>query len=74
LTNNPSGNPVVEWLGYVLYGIYVFAALIVLMNLLIAVMSNTFQEVQASTSSYFNVVFAKSYELRVFLRVNKYFY
>ncbi|OWF44847.1 short transient receptor potential channel 3-like [Mizuhopecten yessoensis] len=46
LTNNPSRGPMVVALGYILYGIYVFAALVVLMNLLIAVMSNTFQEIQ----------------------------
>ncbi|XP_033724598.1 short transient receptor potential channel 3-like [Pecten maximus] len=46
LTNNPSRGTLVVALGYILYGIYVFAALVVLMNLLIAVMSNTFQEIQ----------------------------
>ncbi|XP_069112758.1 short transient receptor potential channel 7-like [Argopecten irradians] len=46
LTNNPSRGVFVVALGYILYGIYVFAALVVLMNLLIAVMSNTFQEIQ----------------------------
>ncbi|XP_060073791.1 short transient receptor potential channel 7-like [Ylistrum balloti] len=46
LTNNPSRGTMVVALGYILYGIYVFAALVVLMNLLIAVMSNTFQEIQ----------------------------
>ncbi|XP_063408615.1 short transient receptor potential channel 7-like [Mytilus trossulus] len=46
LTNNPSRNVYTENLGYLLYGTYVFAALIVLMNLLIAVMSVTFEEVQ----------------------------
>lgn len=46
ITNNPSRITHTEWFGYVIYGLYVFAAIVVLMNLLIAVMSNTFQEVQ----------------------------
>eukprot|EP00106_Octopus_bimaculoides_P016309 XP_014783751.1 PREDICTED: short transient receptor potential channel 3-like [Octopus bimaculoides] len=33
-------------LGYMLYGTFIFASTIVLINLLIAVMSNTFQEIQ----------------------------
>ena len=48
LTNNPSRNSTTVGFGYIIYGLYVFAALVVLMNLLIAVMSNTFQEVQVS--------------------------
>uniref|UniRef100_A0A0L8G5X6 Transient receptor ion channel domain-containing protein n=1 Tax=Octopus bimaculoides TaxID=37653 RepID=A0A0L8G5X6_OCTBM len=35
-------------LGYMLYGTFIFASTIVLINLLIAVMSNTFQEIQYS--------------------------
>lgn len=46
ITNNPSRIELTEWFGYAIYGVYVFAAIVVLMNLLIAVMSNTFQEVQ----------------------------
>ena len=46
LTNNPARVVVVETVGYYLYGVYVFASMIVLLNLLIAVMSNTFNEVQ----------------------------
>ncbi|KAK3106625.1 hypothetical protein FSP39_023931 [Pinctada imbricata] len=46
LTNNSSRNGATVAFGYIIYGLYVFAALVVLMNLLIAVMSNTFQEVQ----------------------------
>ena len=34
--------------GYLLYGTFIFASTIVLMNLLIAVMANTFQEIQVS--------------------------
>ena len=49
LTNNPSRNAYTVYVGYILYGVYVFAALIVLMNLLIAVMSATFEEVQVIT-------------------------
>ncbi|GAB1608502.1 short transient receptor potential channel 3-like isoform X5 [Argonauta hians] len=37
--------------GYVLYGIFIFASTIVLINLLIAVMSNTFQEIQDEQES-----------------------
>ena len=48
LTNNPSRNRYTEYLGYILYGLNVFAALVVLMNLLIAVMSLTFEEVQVT--------------------------
>jgi hypothetical protein len=48
LTNNPTRNVAVETVGFYLYGIYVFASMIVLLNLLIAVMSNSFQEVQVS--------------------------
>lgn len=46
ITNNSSRITLTEWFGYAIYGLYVFAAIVVLMNLLIAVMSNTFQEVQ----------------------------
>ncbi|XP_070207798.1 short transient receptor potential channel 7-like isoform X2 [Littorina saxatilis] len=46
LTNNPVRSVAVETVGYYLYGVYVFASMIVLLNLLIAVMSNTFNEVQ----------------------------
>ena len=46
LTNNPMRAVAVETVGYYLYGVYVFASMIVLLNLLIAVMSNTFNEVQ----------------------------
>ncbi|XP_062590016.1 short transient receptor potential channel 3-like [Saccostrea cucullata] len=46
ITNNPSRISSTEWFGTAIYGVYVFAASVVLMNLLIAVMSNTFQEVQ----------------------------
>ncbi|XP_046362043.1 short transient receptor potential channel 3-like isoform X3 [Haliotis rufescens] len=46
LTNNPHRDAGVTTIGYYLYAIYVFAAMIVLLNLLIAVMSNTFEEVQ----------------------------
>ena len=49
LTNNPSRNAYTVYMGYIFYGVYVFAALIVLMNLLIAVMSVTFEEVQVIT-------------------------
>ena len=49
LTNNPSRNAYTVYVGYIFYGVYVFAALIVLMNLLIAVMSVTFEEVQVIT-------------------------
>lgn len=31
-----------EWFGYVIYGLYVFVVIVVLMNLLIVVMSNIF--------------------------------
>lgn len=46
LTNNPIRSAGVAAVGQYLYGIYVFASMIVLLNLLIAVMSNTFNEVQ----------------------------
>lgn len=46
IKNNSSRITLTEWFGYAIYGLYVFAAIVVLMNLLIAVMSNTFQEVQ----------------------------
>lgn len=46
ITNNSPRITLTEWFGYAIYGLYVFAAIVVLMNLLIAVMSNTFQEVQ----------------------------
>ena len=52
LTNNPMRNIAVETVGFYLYGIYVFASMIVLLNLLIAVMSNTFNEVQVGMKSY----------------------
>ena len=51
LTNNPKRAFAVEAVGYYLYGVYVFASMIVLLNLLIAVMSNTFNEVQVSQCS-----------------------
>ncbi|XP_029637771.1 short transient receptor potential channel 3 [Octopus sinensis] len=38
-------------LGYMLYGTFIFASTIVLINLLIAVMSNTFQEIQDEQES-----------------------
>lgn len=37
--------------GYILYGTFIFASTIVLMNLLIAVMANTFQEIQDEQES-----------------------
>lgn len=46
LTNNPTRSSGVATVGHYLYGVYVFASMIVLLNLLIAVMSNTFNEVQ----------------------------
>ncbi|XP_059175645.1 short transient receptor potential channel 7-like, partial [Physella acuta] len=46
LTNNPDRSGGASTVGYYLYGIYVFCTTVVLLNLLIAVMSNTFQEVQ----------------------------
>ncbi|XP_050413145.1 short transient receptor potential channel 7 isoform X1 [Patella vulgata] len=46
LTNNPLRNYGVETVGFFLYSSYVFISMVVLMNLLIAVMSNTFQEIQ----------------------------
>ena len=52
LTNNPMRNIAVETVGFYLYGIYVFASMIVLLNLLIAVMSNTFNEVQVGLKLY----------------------
>ncbi|GFR64625.1 short transient receptor potential channel 3 [Elysia marginata] len=46
LTNNPGKTSGAATVGRYLYGIYVFCTMVVLLNLLIAVMSNTFQEVQ----------------------------
>ncbi|CAL1528596.1 unnamed protein product, partial [Lymnaea stagnalis] len=46
LTNNPDRSLGAATVGFYLYGIYVFCTTVVLLNLLIAVMSNTFQEVQ----------------------------
>ncbi|XP_076449975.1 short transient receptor potential channel 6-like [Babylonia areolata] len=36
----------VEMIGYVLYGVYILVAVVVLINMLIAMMSNTFEEIQ----------------------------
>ncbi|ESO99447.1 hypothetical protein LOTGIDRAFT_158532 [Lottia gigantea] len=46
LTNNDGRNYGVETVGFFLYSFYVFISMVVLINLLIAVMSNTFQEIQ----------------------------
>ncbi|XP_035826185.1 short transient receptor potential channel 7 [Aplysia californica] len=46
LTNHPGKSTGASTVGHYLYGIYVFCTMVVLLNLLIAVMSNTFQEVQ----------------------------
>lgn len=36
----------VELVGYILYGVYILGAVVVLINMLIAMMSNTFEEIQ----------------------------
>ena len=36
----------VEVVGYMLYGVYILGAVVVLINMLIAMMSNTFEEIQ----------------------------
>ena len=60
LTNNPARIVVVETVGYYLYGVYVFASMIVLLNLLIAVMSNTFNEVQVGVPLSYRVLLSKT--------------
>ncbi|XP_048242229.1 short transient receptor potential channel 7-like [Haliotis rufescens] len=37
---------VVEMVGFILYGVYILGAVVVLINMLIAMMSNTFEEIQ----------------------------
>ncbi|CAG5122774.1 unnamed protein product, partial [Candidula unifasciata] len=39
---------VIETVGYILYGVYILGAVVVLINMLIAMMSNTFEEIQKS--------------------------
>lgn len=39
---------VVEVVGYILYGVYILGAVVVLINMLIAMMSNTFEDIQVS--------------------------
>uniref|UniRef100_A0A2C9M6I9 Ion transport domain-containing protein n=1 Tax=Biomphalaria glabrata TaxID=6526 RepID=A0A2C9M6I9_BIOGL len=46
LTNNPQRSHSTATVGIYLYGLFIFCTNVVLLNLLIAVMSNTFQEVQ----------------------------
>lgn len=67
ITNNPSRITLTEWFGYAIYGLYVFAAIVVLMNLLIAVMSNTFQEVQVCLKKnfkHYNYLFLFYYNMQ----------
>ena len=40
------------YVGYVLYGVYLLAAVVVLINMLIAMMSNSFQEVHVSSTHF----------------------
>ncbi|KAH9496262.1 Short transient receptor putative channel 6 [Bulinus truncatus] len=39
---------VIEMVGYILYGVYILGAVVVLINMLIAMMSNTFEDIQKS--------------------------
>ncbi|XP_055899528.1 uncharacterized protein LOC106062840 isoform X1 [Biomphalaria glabrata] len=39
---------VIEVVGYILYGVYILGAVVVLINMLIAMMSNTFEDIQKS--------------------------
>lgn len=42
---------VIVSVGYLLYGVYILGAVVVLINMLIAMMSNTFQEIQVRSTS-----------------------
>ncbi|GFO26883.1 short transient receptor potential channel 6 [Plakobranchus ocellatus] len=49
----------VEVVGYMLYGVYILGAVVVLINMLIAMMSNTFEEIQKSEDSEWKFARAK---------------
>ena len=46
------GNHLVETVGNLMYGVYIIGAVVVLINMLIAMMSNTFEEIQVRHSFY----------------------
>ncbi|XP_059164001.1 uncharacterized protein LOC131946958 [Physella acuta] len=50
---------VVEVVGYILYGVYILGAVVVLINMLIAMMSNTFEDIQKSEDSEWKFARAK---------------
>lgn len=45
----------IENIGYVLYGVYNVTMVVVLLNMLIAMINNSYQEIEVRVTSHFNI-------------------